>query len=119
MDPENGTSQNPEQRNAHTQNAFREVNEAITGIGEDLGLGRRGGQPMTVMCECGSADCFERIEISRTEYEAVRADGAHFVLVPGHEVGRVEHVVARSLQYVVAQNHGDAEPIARDNDPRR
>jgi hypothetical protein len=106
-------------RNAHTQNAFREVNEAITEVGGAFGLGEEDGQPMEVMGECGRPGCFARIELSAAAYEAIRSDGAHFVLVAGHEVGTVEHVVYRTESYVVAQNHGQAEAIARDADPRR
>jgi hypothetical protein len=107
-----------DERNARVQNAYREVNEAITDIGDDLGLGADGGQPMEVMCECGRTGCSDRIELSKAEYEAIRADGARFVLVAGHEVGTVERVVSRTRDYVVAENVGAAEGIARDADPR-
>jgi hypothetical protein len=113
------TTPGSNERNARTQNAFREVNEAITEVGWTFGLGEEDGQPMEVMCECGRPHCFARIELSAAAYDAIRSDGAHFVLVAGHEVGAVEHVVYRTATYVVAQNHGQAEAIARDADPRR
>lgn len=106
-------------RNAHTQNGYRELNEAITGLSVGLGLGEDGGEPMEVMCECGRSGCSEPIKLSAEEYEAIRADGAHFVLVAGHEVDAVEHVVVRTPLYVVARNDGEAETIARKRDPRR
>jgi hypothetical protein len=108
----------PNARNAHTQNAFRDVNEAITEIGGGFGLGERGGEPMEVMCECGRAECVERIEVSREEYERIRSNSVRFVLVAGHEIDAVEHVVYRTETYVVAENHGRAATIARSRDPR-
>jgi hypothetical protein len=108
-----------EERNARTQNAFRDVNEAITEIGGDFGLGERGDEPMQVMCECGRPECMERIAVSREEYERIRENGVRFVLVAGHEIDSVEHVVYRTDTYVVAENHGGAATIARSGDPRR
>jgi hypothetical protein len=109
----------PNERNARTQNAFRNANEAITEVGGSFGLGEAGGEPMQVMCECGRADCCERIELSKPEYERIRSNGIRFVLVAGHEVDSVEHVVYRAEGYVVAENHGGAAAIARRGDPRR
>src|SRR4051794_6147153 len=104
--------------NARNQNMFREVNEAISELGGGFGLGLAGGDPMQVMCECGRPECVERIEVTREEYEHIRSDGTRFLLVAGHEVGTVEHIVERTATYVVAENHGDSERIARDADPR-
>lgn len=119
MEPGAATSPLSDDANARTQNAFREVNEAIAEVGGGLGLGQAGGEPMEVMCECGRPDCFERIQLTEAGYEAIRADPTHFVLIAGHEVAAVEHVVLRTEAYVVAQNHGPAEAIARGGDPRR
>jgi hypothetical protein len=113
-----GPPSSPNERNARTQNAFRDVNEAITEIGGGFGLGERGGEPMEVMCECGRPECADRIEVSREEYERIRSNGVRFVLVAGHEIDAVEHVVYRTDTYVVAENHGGAATIARSGDPR-
>ena len=105
--------------NARTQNHYRELNEAITGLSADFGLGDKPGDPMQVMCECGRPDCSDAIEISTAEYEAIRANGAHFVLVLGHDVATVEHVVYSTSRYIVAHNDGEANAIAHAHDPRR
>jgi hypothetical protein len=105
-------------RNARTQNDYRELNEAISGLSVGFGVGGTPDDFMQVMCECGRPGCSEPIEISTAEYEAIRADGAHFVLLRGHEVSTVEHVVYATSRYVVAHNDGEAEVIARDGDRR-
>jgi hypothetical protein len=37
------------------------------------------------------------------EYEAVRADGTHFLLAPGHEEPDVERVIDRGDDHVVVE----------------
>jgi hypothetical protein len=59
------------------------------------------------VCECSDQDCAEALEISAPEYERIRADESHFVVVPGHEQPESERVVERSGRFVVVAN---AEP---------
>ena len=35
-------------------------------------------------CECADPKCFERVFLTADEYEAIRADSTHFVVVEGH-----------------------------------
>lgn len=107
------------ERNADVQNAYRHANEGVVELSETFGLGGAGQDRMRVFCECGAPGCSEAIELDRSEYEQVRGDGRHFVLVPGHETEAVERVVARTDRYVIAENNGRAAAIAREQDPRR
>ena len=52
------------------------------------------------MCECGNADCVERVHISSNEYEAVRANGAQFLVAPTDE-----HVWAE-VEWITERNEG-------------
>ena len=55
----------------------------------------------------------------RQDYEAVRDDGATFLLVPGHEDDRVESVVEREDGHsVVEKRQSDVRQIAVELDPR-
>jgi hypothetical protein len=108
------------QRNAGTQNFFRSVNERITTINHSMDVPGDGpDRPLEILCECGSPDCAERIELTHAEYERVRSNPTHFLLLAGHETEAVEQVVTRTERYLIAANHGEAEAIARDADPRR
>ena len=58
---------------------------------------------VAVVCECGNDGCFERIELTTVEYDAIRTCATRFVLLPGHEIAAHERVVERREGYVVAE----------------
>jgi hypothetical protein len=78
---------------------FREVNERIDDLRENL------GQPRTfeIVCECGDASCVERFRITAPEYDALRRDVHRFAVVPGHEEPEIERAVERHASYVVVE----------------
>ena len=88
-----------EERRAENEAIFRAGNEAIV---RNLDL-PEGSLPL--ICECGSADCFNRIHVTVSEYEAVRSHPAHFVLESGHEDDE-EFVVDVFERYVVVEKTG-------------
>jgi hypothetical protein len=94
---------------------FREVNEQIRGLNGDLGTD---SGTMTVICECGDADCTERIELRVADYERVRSDSRLYVIATGHEFPDIERVVERGGGYDVVQKRGYAAELARETDPR-
>jgi hypothetical protein len=55
------------------------------------------------VCECSNADCMAAVELTRDEYESVRARQAAYVVVPGHEHLLAGLVVARTARFVVVQ----------------
>ncbi len=79
-----------EMRIAYTEALFRDVNERIAETAE-----RFGADETEFVCECGDPACAERVPASLDEYERVREDATHFLLVPGHENSRIERVVER------------------------
>ena len=103
-----------EDRIAHNETLFREVNERIEAGQWPTG---RGG-PASFRCECGSLRCNRLVELTLEEYERVRASATHFVLVPGHEIPAIERVVERHASHVVVEKEGDAAAAAEETDPR-
>jgi hypothetical protein len=101
-------------RIAHNETLFREVNERIEAGQWPTG---RGG-PAAFRCECGSLRCNRMVELTLEEYEHVRAGATRFVLVPGHEIPAIERVVEREAGYVVVEKDGDAGETAAETDPR-
>jgi hypothetical protein len=101
------------QRVATNEAAFRRVNEGME-VGQDpAGL-------LTFVCECGRLGCSELIQLTRAEYESVRANARRFAIVDGHEIPEAEDVVERHDRYVVVEKHGDpVADIVEDTDPRR
>ena len=106
-------------RNADNQNRYRDVNERVMETNARFELDGEWHRTVEVLCECGRADCAERLEVTREIYERLRSDPQTFVLTPGHEEGAVETVVKRTPGYVIARNFGEAARIAVDGDPRR
>jgi hypothetical protein len=79
-----------ELRMARTEALFRDVNERIAESAD-----RFDGGEAEFVCECADPDCVERVPATLDQYEEVRADGATFMLVPGHENPTIERVVRR------------------------
>ncbi|HEU5216383.1 MAG TPA: hypothetical protein VFU30_12670 [Gaiellaceae bacterium] len=98
------------------ESLFRQVNEQIERLNRDFGAEL---PTMTVVCECASGDCTERVEITTTEYEAVRADPRRYIVLPGHQLPEFESVVESGDGYdVVEKRDGTAAELARETDPR-
>lgn len=71
-------------------------------------------------CECGDADCSERIPLTPSEFAALRANPRRFAIVPGHEMPEVERVVAPSDGFTVVEKTGSAaEVVERDSERSR
>ena len=96
-----------EERRAENEAIFRAGNEAIV---RNLDPSE-GALPL--ICECGSAECFDRIRVTVEEYEAVRSHPAHFVLESGHEDDE-ELVVDVFDRYVVVEKTGAGRRVVEE-----
>ena len=94
---------------------FREVNERVAALDEAHAISK--DEPWEFLCECGNADCTERISLTREEYELVRSNALHFAIRPDHVLPEIERVVHASERFVVVEKVVEEE-IARETDPR-
>jgi len=95
---------------------FREVNERIEELAEEFRLER---QLLNLVCECGDPTCVQQIQITRSEYESIRADPTHFAVFPGHEIPEVEDVVEKRNGYdLIRKKEGGPAEIAAETNPR-
>jgi predicted ThiF/HesA family dinucleotide-utilizing enzyme len=107
MDPQD------KQRVAMNEATFRKVNEGME-VGQDP------GGLLTFICECGRLGCTQLLELTRAEYEDLRANPRRFAVLAGHEIEEVEQVVVRRDRYIVVEKAGDVEAeIVEHTDPRR
>lgn len=105
-----------ERRIGLNEAVFREVNERIREIGQTM---QATVEQLDLVCECGMADCTQRIQMTHSEYETLRSNGRHFAIVPGHEINDVETVVDRRNGYdVVEKEPGETAQLAEETDPR-
>lgn len=95
---------------------FRAVNEEIEKLNDQL----RGPGDMQAVCECGNAQCVERLTIPLADYERTRKDARRFLVAPGHEIPDVETVLERHDGYFIIEKvTPEPERIAEETDPRR
>lgn len=100
---------------ARTQALFREVNERIEQFSEgpDVAAHDR------LICECGNSDCMQQIELTRAEYERVRAHASRFIVALNHENPETESIVDQNERFAVVETYaGTASQIARETNPR-
>jgi hypothetical protein len=112
------------ERNAATQNRYRELNEHLSQVYNQFvaraDSGKKVSELFELFCECGQqTPCGERVKVSAVTYERVRADPTTFILSPGHEAPDVEEMIEHGDGFLVARNFGRAAEIARAADPRR
>jgi transcription initiation factor TFIID subunit TAF12 len=101
-------------RRARTEALFRDVNERIAESAQ-----RFDAHSTQFVCECADANCTHRLEVTLDEYEDVRADGATFMLVPGHEHDDIERVIAKRGGFnVVEKVQRTVRETVRRLDPR-
>jgi hypothetical protein len=101
-----------EQRIAANEALFRDVNERIA----------RNDAPhsdtLEIICECGDADCLERITVTLADYEQARSNATLFLAKPGHIKADAEQVVADHTDHQLVRKTGDAATVAEERDPR-
>ncbi len=104
-------------RVGRNQALYREVNERVQAINQAfdslLPLG-------DWICECAKPECSERLSLTHEEYEALRADGSRFAVVPdeSHVFPEVEDVVERHERYWVVEKQGIAAVAVENANPR-
>jgi hypothetical protein len=104
-------------RAGRNQSLYREVNERVSEMNEAFDALPIGEW----ICECANDECFETIEMTHEEYEAVRAGGGTRFFVKSedaHLVPEAEIVVERHERYWVVEKVGVAGALAERQDPR-
>jgi hypothetical protein len=82
---------------AHNEALFREANETIARLRSS------GTKELRFICECPAETCTATVELSRPEYEQIRAEDRLFLVLPGHQVADIERVVADRGRYLVCE----------------
>ncbi len=102
-----------EQRWAENEVVFRQANERVM---KDLAALKEAAEaeghealvrdidiPLHFHCECSDENCHQRIVLKPSEYKAVRQNSSQFVLIPGHEVPKIERVVLDEPDHIVVE----------------
>ena|SRR5438045_2506620 len=102
---ETSSQQEREVRAARNQSLFRAVNEKLEAVNQDF---QQLTERFTIACECADVSCIEMIEIESRDYQAVRAEPRHFVVLAGHVYPDVETIVRETDGYVVVEKFAAA-----------
>jgi hypothetical protein len=84
---------------ARARGVFREVNDRIVELEDTFAV----DGPASFVCECGNLKCTAAIELTRAEYEEVRAHPRRFVIARDHENPEVEIVVSHNGTWAVVE----------------
>jgi hypothetical protein len=106
-----------EERIARNNATFRDANEHI---GAAAGVYEIEA-PVPFICECADARCSDIVRLTLEQYEEIRADSRHFLIVPGHQdpaEGAAE-IVAERDGYVIVEKVGRAGDIVEALDERK
>ena len=108
-----------EERVARNEALSREFNERVEHVADSFDVQGEGqSQRIEFVCECGRLDCLDRIELTRGQYEAIRADPRRFVVVLGHEDPKIARIVELHGKVAVVEKLDDAAETAVEHDPR-
>jgi hypothetical protein len=61
--------------------------------------------PVPFLCECSETRCTEIIHLSLDSYRAAKADGALFMVLPGHIDAKVERIVSEGDGFVLVEKY--------------
>ena len=100
---------------ARNEELFRRVNERIEAISQSVSAN---DSSMEFLCECDDVECHGKVKATRAEYESVRAEPTHFIVLPAHVDPQVEHVVFSDERFLVVEKEGEAASDAEEHDPR-
>lgn len=95
---------NGDSRFARNHALFRDVNERIYSLTEEFGSHPADdGLSLALVCECGNGTCTSQVLVETDDYSRIRSNPAQFVVLAGHELPEVEHVVEARGPYVVVE----------------
>jgi alpha-D-ribose 1-methylphosphonate 5-triphosphate diphosphatase PhnM len=100
---------------AKNEELFRNVNERIETVSQTV---PQDDTMMEYLCECDRPECYDRVKATREEYESVRAESTHFIVLPGHDDPTVEHVAFSNERFLIVEKQGAAAEDAKESDPR-
>jgi hypothetical protein len=98
---------------AENEALFRAANERVKDSEE-----QRTRVVERYFCECADPECRGMVPLSRADYERVRSDSRHFVVVPGHERPEVDKVLERHEGWAIVEKAPETAETVEELDPR-
>lgn len=99
---------------ARNEATFRLANERLERKAVELGFGEAS---TPYLCECEEPACTKVVELTREEYESVRAHPKRFVMVSGHQES-LDRVIQEKDRFMIIQKSGEEGELVAESDPR-
>jgi hypothetical protein len=93
-----------ERRLKENEIIFREANQNIQQFIEET-TGKE-NEKVSFYCECSNMKCKERIKITTKQYKQAHQNQKQFIVVPGHEVTKIEKVLKKSAAFNLVEKTG-------------
>jgi hypothetical protein len=93
---------------------FRAANETLEEKAAELGFAE---ERTPYLCECEDSSCTHIVQLSRADYEAVRAHPRRFVMVSGHQQPE-DRLVEETAGYTVIEKVGEQGELVAERYPR-
>ncbi len=103
-----------EERLANNEALFRLANERAAQWEER----QRSDTQELYLCECADPSCREKVQLRKAEYEAIRSNSRHFVVVTGHDFPEVENVIETHGEWSIVEKNEDLTDVVEETDPR-
>ena len=98
---------------ARNEDLFRSVNDEIERVAEGQGTD---AHEYEFFCECSDRSCTEKVTVTLAEYSHARENPKRFLVVKGHVIQEIEHVVDAADDHVLIEKDGHAGRIAMELD---
>ena len=89
------------ERELRSRSIRRDVNERIAQLARGFPRDAADDPTMTVFCECGTEDCTAPIEMTVSEYQAVRLGPTRWVVSSAHIDATMDSIIARRNGYAL------------------
>lgn len=100
---------------AKNESTFRQANERLEEKATELFGSDDDRTPC--LCECEDERCTRVIQLTREQYEAVRANPRRFLMEAGHQEPD-DRVVQEAADYIVIEKSGEEGDLVAEHDPR-
>jgi hypothetical protein len=86
-----------------TEEFYRQINDVIAKNG------RRDDK--AYMCECANVYCNVSMDVSTEDIEVLHSVPGYYIILPGHEIPDVEHVVSTTEKYAIVVKDGASRRV--------
>jgi hypothetical protein len=90
------------QKNRAIEKGFKNIKELAKADNQDGFIDDKDLR-LQFFCECSDENCHKRIPLTRRQYDSIHKADDRFVVICGHEIPEVEHIIEKTDSYCIVQ----------------